>query len=358
MHHAPFAVLPLLLVGALVAQSPVIYSNGPLATEAHGGIPSAFGSRLQTGAPFNMNVLGFGAQQASGNALADDFSVNGAMLIDAIEVFGYLTNAPTTPSPITGVFVEILTGDPADPLSVPVAGSPGIANNQLANSTHGFANVYRTTTTTLTATNRAVMSAKVNFSTPILLTQGTYWLVFQFTGVSFVPPVTVLGTPNVATTAGTAKQRIGAAGAWTPLFDTNPNFPAQQYPTAMPFNIYGSTPAQLGTITQSSTGCGSTSLNAIGNPVPGGFLQADMTLSGNGLGLMGFGFTTIVTPFCGCNFGHEWAAVSLGNTARIDIPQDATFVGLGISVQGAELGGIGGCATPQISATNTFRFQL
>lgn len=352
--------LPLLVLGTAVAQSPLVYSNGPLITEVHASIPASNSSRLQSGAPpagLNMNVLGFGAQQAAGNALADDFSVLGAMVIDGIEVFGYATSAPTTPSPVTGVYVEISSTDPAVAIT-PVVNSPGLANNQLANTTHGFSNIYRVTTTTLTATNRAIMSMRVNLANPIILTQGTYWLVFQYTGVNFCPPVSVMGSNRMTTTANTARQRVGAAGVFNPLFDTGNPVQTPPLETTMAFNLYGSSPAQLGSITMTNTGCGATTIAVNGNAVPGGFVQATMTLSGGGLGLVGFGFINVTTPFCGCNFGHEWSVVLVGSAARVDIPQDPTFVGLGLMVQGAELGGIGGCANPQLTATDTYKYQL
>jgi len=360
MRTFTLAALPLLLT-ALTAQSPLIYSSGPLITEPH---PiSGMSSRLQSGAPpagLNMNVLGFGAQQASGNALADAFSVSGVMIIDAIEIFGYATNAPTSPSPVTGVYVEISSTDPAVAIT-PVTNSPGFANNQIANTVHGWSNIWRVTTTTLSAQNRAVMSMRVNLPTaaPIILNQGTYWLLFNYTGVNFTPPVTVMGSNRMTTTPNTARQRVGAAGLWNPLFDAGN--PAQTPPleTAMPFNFYGVSPPQLGSITNVvPANCGLATIAVSGNPVPGGFLRSLITPSNNGLALTGYGFLPIVTPFCGCSFGHEWGVIVVGADLRVDIPQDPTFVGLGIRVQGVEFGGLGGCPNPPFSATDTWLFQL
>jgi len=374
MRILALAALPL-LVTALTAQSPLIYSNGPLITEPH-PIPPAMSSRLQSGAPpagLNMNVLGFGAQQAAGNALADDFSVSGMMVIDAVEIFGYATNSPTQPSPVTGVFIEIRDRDPADPLSVPVPGSPTLAVNQIANTAHGWSGIYRVTTTTLNVVNRPIMSMKVTIlgptgqPQPIILPQGTYWLLFQFTGVNFSPPVTVLGDAqmtgplNPHSNLGTAKQRVGAAGAWNQLFDTGSPVQVPPFNTKMAFNFYGLTMPQLGSITNVvPANCGLATIAVRGNPVPGGYLRSVITLSNpaGGLALTGYGFFPIVTPFCGCNFGHEWGVIVVGADLRIDIPQDPTFVGLGIRVQGVEFGGLGGCPNPPFSATDTWLFQL
>lgn len=360
MRTASLLVLTSLVASAITAQSPMIYSNGPLITEDHpSGVPFK-SSRLQTGAApagLQLNTLGFGAQQAAGNALADDFTVcaNG-MVIDGIEVFGYATGAvPAPPAPVTGVFVEILDRDPADPLAVPVAGSPGIANNQFANSTITWPNLYRVTTTTLTATNRAVMSARVNLGAPIILAPGTYWLVFQFTGVNFVPPITAMG----ASDTGNAKQRVGAAGAWAALVDTGaPALPVPA-PQGVPFNLYGVSGNAIGSITNTGLpSCGATTIQVTGSPAIGGFIQT--TLSGvTGFPLIGYGFLGVPTPFCGCVVGHSWDSIISGSaSSRLAIPTDGTFCGVSVFVQGADLGGVGGCATPPLTFTETFQVTL
>lgn len=359
-----YTFAPLLLLGSLVAQSPLIYSNGPLITGPH-SVAGAQESRLQSGAPpggLCMNVIGFGAQQGAGNALADAFSVSGAMVIDGIEVFGYLTGGATAPSPVTGVFVTISSTDPATAIT-PVPNSPLFTANQIANTTHGWSNIYRTTATTTTATNRAVMSMRVNLANPIILTQGTYWLLFNYTGVNFTPPVTVMGSARMTTTPNTARQRVGAAGAWAALFDTPFGCTPAPAPfeTAMPFNLYGSSAPQTGSITVSNAGgCGSTTLAVSGNPVPGGFMNTVLTPSGtSGLNFIGLGLIPAAAPACGtiCIQGHDWSVALFGSTNRIDIPQDPTFVGIAIYAQGAEFLGVGGCPIG-FTATDTWRYQL
>jgi hypothetical protein len=356
MHMRLFLLSAAAVVGAatLSAQSPLIYSNGPLITENHPSGPGIFSSRLQSGAPpagLQLNVIGFGAQQGAGNALADDFIVCNAMVIDGIEVYGYATNAiPAPPAPVTGVFVEISSTDPAVGIT-PVAGSPGIANNQLANSTVTWPNLYRVTTTTLTATNRAVMSSRVNLNPPIVLAPGTYWLIFQFTGVNFVPPITTIGS----SITGNAKQRVGAAGAWNPIVDTGA--PALPVPVAqgLPFNLYGTSGNTVGAITNTGLpACGATTITVAGAPVLGGFVQT--TLGGTtGFPIIGYGFSNIPTGFCGCVVGHEFAAVLFGAQAnQLFVPANPQFCGTNIFVQGVDFGGVGGCPNPPLTFTDTW----
>lgn len=351
--------ITLLAACALTAQSPLVYSNGPLITGPHPAGPGIGDSRLQSGAPpagLNLNVLGFGAQQGAGNAIADDFSVGAPLIIDGIEVFGYLTGGATSPSPVTGVFVTISSTDPTVAIT-PVPGSPLLTTNSIATTTHGWSNIYRTTTTTPAVVNRPIMSMRVNVTPPITIaTPGVYWLVYQFAGVNFAPPVSVLG---VASTGG-ALQRLGAAGAFVPMVDTGNPVQPLPFQVNMPFNLYGQPTTPVGAITLTSPGCGGTTIRVGGAPVPGGVLRTDITASNPGIGLvlLGYGFTGVPFPFCGCVRGHDWSIIGLATSGQIDVPQDPSFYGLAFYTQGAELDGIGGCPAPAVTFTDTYKFQM
>ena len=56
--------------------------------------------------------------------MADDFTISSlaGWQIDQITFFAYQTDAPTSPSPITGVYYQIWDGSPDDPGSVVVYG--------------------------------------------------------------------------------------------------------------------------------------------------------------------------------------------------------------------------------------------
>jgi hypothetical protein len=87
---------------------------------------------------------------------------------------------------------------------------------------------------------------------------------------------------------------------------------------------------------------------------PGIFSTLTCTVTGaTGLPFVGYGFSLTPTPFCGCTIGHEWAGSFFGSTANITIPCDPFFIGLQFGLQGLDLGGTGGCASPQLTATDT-----
>ena len=336
-----------LLGASLSAQ---IYDNGPIITDPVGAPGPAPLSLLQAGAPLQLNVLGFGAQSAANNSLADDFAVCGVAQITDIEVFGYLTNS-AVPS-ATGVFVEIYNGDPSAG-GVPVAGSPGFANNLFTTPgyvvTNTMTNIFRSVAPVNVARN--VQSIKITLGTPLLLNGGVYWLRYAYTGVNFTPPITVLGQAIT----GNAKQN--QAGVWAALVDTgNPVVPVP-YPCGVPFKIYGN-PISAGSITDTGlASCGATTITVRGAPVLGGFVRTDL---GNvtGLGLIGYGFLPVATPFCGCVVGHEWGAVLIATSNVLNIPMNTAFCGTVLRVQGADFGGAGGCPSPAVTFTSTFQIAL
>jgi hypothetical protein len=336
-----------LLGASLSAQ---IYDNGPIVTDPVGAPGAAPLSLLQAGSPLQMDALGISAQSAVNDSVADDFAVCGVAQITDIEVFGYLTNA-TAPS-ATGVFLEIYNGDPSAG-GVPVPGSPGFANNLFHRPgyvvSNTMTNVFRSVLPANTLRN--VQSIRVTLTTPLVLTGGVYWLRYAYTGVSFTPPITVLGQAIT----GNAKQN--QAGVWVPFVDYgNPVVPVP-YPCGVPFKIYGN-PISAGSITDTGlASCGATTITVRGAPVLGGFVRTEL---GNvtGLGLIGYGFAHTGTPFCGCVVGHEWSSVQVATSNVLNIPMNRTFCGTVLRVQGAVFGGAGGCPSPAVTFTSTFQIAL
>jgi hypothetical protein len=192
------------------ANAGVIYDNGPLITHPGGGFNGADASALQTA--LSMAVYGFGAQQSSGNRLADDFTVpGGGWTISSVILFAYQTGAPTSPSTITGVTLQIWNGPPGAGGSV-IWGDT--TTNRLLSS--GFSNIYRVLDTGLSNTDRPIMQNTVSLG--VSLGPGTYWLAWDFAGSGsyggpWNPPVTILGQ----TTTGNARQYTGA---WADITDS------------------------------------------------------------------------------------------------------------------------------------------
>ena len=110
----------------------------------------------------------------------------------------------------------------------------------------------------------------------------------------------------------------------------------------------------LGNIARNVTGCGPTTITTTGEPRIGGSVT---TTLGNlaGAPLIGLGFTMLGLPFCGsCAIGHEWRFVVVGaSTGAISIPNDPTLIGGQVGFQGVDVFGTGGCASPQVTLTDT-----
>jgi hypothetical protein len=351
----------LLLSSSIAAQGLLVYDAGPLITTPGGGFGGANVSELQngTGGPYNlsMNVLGHGAQAGTppGNAIADDFTTNGVWIIDGIELFTYQTQgAGLPPNPtITGVFIEIFNGDPSMG-GVPIAGSPGIANNLFNTvgytATNTWAGSYRATRTAPLADGRPIQSVRVDFSAPLILDPSvtgtsTYWLEYQFTGSlasgPWVPPITVLGSANT----GIALQRITAA--YQPLQDTGNPVQPVPFNNAAPFKLYGTPTTPAGAFTNLGGGCGAATLAVRGAPHIGGVVHSELSNTQAPLNpavfpLIIIGVTNQSIPLpCGCvagptlDFVYNFAAQPYSNNWQV--PVALSGLGLEYYVQGAEL---------------------
>ncbi len=204
----------------------VLWDNGPLTTHplaCAGGTQDA--SRLQTS--LGMNTLGFGHQFSYGYRMSDDFTVTdpGGWNIDTITFFAYQTGAPSSPSPITGVYLQIWDGPPWAGGSV-IWGD--LVTNRLLSST--FSGIQRDSETSPCANNRYIFANVAGVG--IFLPPGQYWLDWMTDGNPsysgpWAPPITILGQ----TTTGDAYQYTTA---WNPALDSG--ISTQQ---GMPFIIEG-----------------------------------------------------------------------------------------------------------------------
>jgi PKD repeat protein len=203
----------------------VLWDNGPLTTHPN-GCGTTHASRLQTS--LGMNTLGFGHQFAYGYRMSDDFEITdpAGWDIDTITFFAYQTGAPMSPSPITGVYLQIWDGPPWAGGSV-VWGD--LVTNRLLSST--FSGIQRDSETSPCPNNRYIFADVAQVGTH--LPPGHYWLDWMTDGSAsytgpWAPPVTILGQ----TTTGDAYQYTGS---WAPALDSGTG--TQQ---GMPFIIEGS----------------------------------------------------------------------------------------------------------------------
>jgi len=225
MNRGILVVAVLLAFVASVVAGPVLYSNGPLVTHPGGGFGGADASALQQA--LGMGVYGFGHQFSLGNRVADDFTIPGGQTwnISEIAFYAYQTSSPTSPSPFTGVYVQIWDGSP-------LAGGSSVIWGDLTTNRLGatsWANIYRVLDTGLSVTNRPVFGNDATVG--VSLGPGTYWLDWMTDGSlssgPWAPPITILGQ----TTTGNALQYIPATG-WAAVLDNGG-------PQGLPFEIEG-----------------------------------------------------------------------------------------------------------------------
>ncbi len=111
-------------------------------------------------------------------------------------------------------------------------------------------------------------------------------------------------------------------------------------------------PAGTGSLDRLAHRCGEPTITGFGHASIGGALTVQ--LDGiTGTPFVGFGQSMFAWVYCGCTIGHEWAAVVGGAGATLQIPMVPTLIGAKVRVQGADLGGVGGCADPQVALTDT-----
>jgi hypothetical protein len=324
----------------LVITPTLIYDAGPIITSATGGSGGAPLSVVQTAAPYNLGIFGFNAAQTATTdfSLADDFATNGPWTLNAIELPVYQTTT-LTPS-ITGVFVEVYNGDPSAG-GVPVAGSPGFANNLMSVALVGVDNTmtgaFRALDTAPTDGNRPLQSVFISLINPINLNSATiaggrYWLRYKFTGSGtsgpFVPPITVL---NSAATGNAIQSNT--AGTWSPILSGGVG-------QGIPFKLYGGSSSLPRAITNLGGGCTTATLEIRGEPHVGGVIHIEMlnwAPSSVPLILIGITNPNLLFPSCGCVQQAALDVVHVGSSYTWQVPMLPYAVGFEFYTQGDQV---------------------
>ncbi len=201
--------LCLLITTQASAQSFVLYDNGPIISHPGQGPNGADASVLETAN--NLSTYGFGSAWPD-IALADDFVVpeDQTWLVNGFNFFAYQTGA--TELTLNGLYVAVYDKSPAEEGAQVVWGDRNV--NILSNVS--WTNTYRVLDSDMANTARRIQRVTAQFD-PIVLSGGTYWLVWSLTGASssgpWVPPVTYAGQDF----AGNAIQLYN--GAWNPIVD-------------------------------------------------------------------------------------------------------------------------------------------
>lgn len=198
----------------------VLWDNGPLVTSVGTGVGGADESIVDASEVVN----GFGCQWGADIRLADDFTVPAGETweISTITVFGYQTGSGP-PSTILECYIEIFNGHPETGTSV----YGDLFTDVMTSSS--WMNCYRVKPPTSgTSTERPIMANVCEFASPIVLSEGTYFLVWQLDGTGssgpWTPPVTINGQLNT----GDAIQYFESM--WNPIDDS-----ASLEPKGLPF---------------------------------------------------------------------------------------------------------------------------
>ena len=237
------------------APNAILYDNGPLITNPGAGAGGADVSALQ----LNNTTLGPNHSVAGDYRVADDFTVPaGGWTIDQITFFAYQTGSGTT-STINAVNLRIWDGPPGQAGSTIIFGDT--STNRMTST--AFSNIYRTSGTQLTNTDRPIMASVV--AVGLFLPAGTYWLDWQTGGTlasgPWAPFVTLVG--QTGKPGGNARQYTTS---WSQLTDSGSGAPQD-----LPFIIEGTagapeclTPSNISWLSLSAT----TGSNAAGTNTP------------------------------------------------------------------------------------------
>jgi hypothetical protein len=143
-------------------------------------------------------------------------------------------------------------------------------------------------------------------------------------------------------------------------------------PSTEPYRLYASGTYQAGTSTGSGanglkmglvtgwaplcTGCGNLTMAIGGSPAIGGSVIATMGNYGTGIPGIGLGFAPFCfAPYCTiCTIGHNWMVGIMGSSLTMSIPNDPSYIGMQIGIQGGGLFTTGGCAASSISLGDTY----
>jgi len=225
-------ILAVVGLAASAANAQILYTNGAGNALSTGATLKATGQSAPAGTTWSEVGYLTTTPETPGNSaganvtnglyrIADDFTVPAGQSwnVTGVDLYNYQTGSSPTSSPLTGITLEILDGNPQ-------TGTPNVVfgdttTNRMANS--AFSNMYRAfssygsvgghTCASAFALNRPIMRSRVNAT--VTLGPGTYWMTWSVTGsASFSGPWQPAIFPNPAgatfsTPGANALQQVG-----------------------------------------------------------------------------------------------------------------------------------------------------
>ncbi len=246
-----------LLVCALGATLPsaaqTLWDNGPLQTGTLSGNNVSVAESIGTAAGGATNsLLGNAARNevVSGSNpqhQADDFTVPVGMIwtITNFRFFGYQTSSGTT-STLNGVYFKIWNSQPGDPDDAAMFGD--FTTNRMTSTS--FTGIYRVAAGAAFTNNRPIMQVNATLGTPLVLTAGTYWIGWAFTGSTaltgpWMPPVT---PSNQSIANSLTSTNFGAFSAFQSSITNNGTATGSFLKYESPFVVEGSAVPEPGTM--------------------------------------------------------------------------------------------------------------
>jgi hypothetical protein len=202
-----------LMATAFSAQAVVLFNNGPVVNGAGLSVLTA-----------PATTFGFGQQTASGNAVADDFTVAGASwTVESLNFYGYQTGS--TAFSFTTATWSVVSGN---------VNTGAVVASGVTAVTSGGLQGYRVASTTLGDTARGIYKVVADvpdFSLPA----GSYWMRWSLTGTLASGP---WQPPTSDAAVGNAAQSTTAIPTFTTLVEAGGGLNV-----SLPFTINGSVAA-------------------------------------------------------------------------------------------------------------------
>jgi PEP-CTERM motif len=210
-----------------VSQAAILYDNGLV-------VPTPGGVSLLTSPA---STFGFGTQNASGNYVADNFTVSGSSWnVESLDFYSYQTGA--VGFTFTNATWSIVSGANVNTGTIIASGTTAVTNGGLMG--------YRALSTTPTNTDRAIYRLSTDIPDLVLAT-GNYFLTWSLTGTAASGPWTppIVGSPG----AGNALQATTAsAGVYVTLVEAGSGLNVE-----LPFTINGTRAVTPGAVPEPAT---------------------------------------------------------------------------------------------------------
>ncbi len=200
------------------------------------------------------NIAGF-APRDGFFRLADDFAIGQPCILTSVMFYAYQIGAPVTPSPFTGYTLRIWNGRPGDAGASVIFGDT--TTNRLASSVDStFYRIFNSAVPppgTATTTANKIWTNTVTINTT--LPAGTYWFDWSSTvtggGTHFQPSKTIPGSRGAF--SDNARQLTVSTGLWQDVLDSGNPSSAPDYVQDFPFDVTGSVPVTIVSITRVGT---------------------------------------------------------------------------------------------------------